>query len=78
MSALVIAKRRRLGAAVGAVALCAVGLAPAVASHAAAADRRAAPSKARVSFGAHVTKHTQPSNAFSGQSCQPSRSRAAG
>jgi hypothetical protein len=68
MSGLAISSRRKIGLGVGVAAatVLALGLAPAVAGHAAAPA-----AKAHVSFGAHVTKHTQPSNAFSPQPCQP-------
>jgi hypothetical protein len=68
MKGFVVRRRVGVGAGIGAVAVLALGLAPAVAGHAAAPR---APATHHVSFGAKLTPHLQPSNAFGGQPCQP-------
>lgn len=62
------AQRRLAGGLVMAAVLTAPVLLP-VAGH--AATQRAPAKKAQVSFGAKLNKHSQPSNAFDGQPCEP-------
>jgi hypothetical protein len=64
------APRRLAGGLLMAAVLMAPALLPVAAGHAATTQRFAA-KKAHVSFGAKLNRHSQPSNAFDGQPCEP-------
>jgi hypothetical protein len=63
------AQRRLAAALLVSTAFAAPAVVPRATGH--AATGKVATSKAKVSFGAKLTSHSQPSNAFDGQPCEP-------